>query len=134
MSPHTRRTTRAGPAAYVQLKYMKEASGGLCASLYSSSPDRGCEGALALCSGNCDSDLTLQECDTDDDFQIFYLEELDAATLSFLFHIKAYFWKCLSVGCCDPAGDTANCVASCLPLTLAPCDPDDPRQKFNQPV
>ena len=105
---------------YIQLKYAYS-SDGLCASLASANADRGCSGSPATCVENGNSDLTLQACSDSDDFQFWYLEEVDYG--KYIFHSKADVSRCLYTS-------TSSSHGSCEPYTLRVCDLADTRQQF----
>ena len=113
----------AGALMYIKLQYMG-VSNGLCASMgLSNSASAGCATDLT-CQGNENSDLTLQTCNDNDDFQLWYLEQV-GDNAQFVFHSKADSTRCIYTG-------TSLSHGSCEPFTLAVCDTLDTQQLFTQ--
>ena len=111
------------PVTYIKLQY-KGTSNGLCASMGSSNAGSAGCATSATCKDNGKSDLTLQTCNDNDDFQLWNLEEV-ADDDGYVFHSKADPTRCMYTGSSPAHG-------GCEPFTLAACDTSDTRQVFKQ--
>jgi hypothetical protein len=118
-----KKPTSAADVTYIKLQY-KGTSNGLCASIGSSNAGSAGCATSETCKDNGKSDLTLQTCNDNDDFQLWNLEGV-ADDDGYVFHSKADPTRCMYTGSSPAHG-------GCEPFTLTACDTSDTRQVFKQ--